>query len=151
MRRGFLGLLGAVAFAFVGEKVLEGAEQKRAELAAIRIRLGHGVLLLQMETERLDQILGIMFAVIAPAHECVEWIPIGLEKTGEGFLGASGIVPVGAGEHDRPMGGIEIGGAVAAFVRRLHLSILGNAKFKDNAEENRFFPPARDLNPDPSR
>ena len=33
------------------------------------------------------------------------------------------------------MGGIEIGGAVTAFVCRLHLPILGSAKFKDKLLE----------------
>src|ERR1043166_4007930 len=101
----------------------------------MRIRPGDGLLLLQMETERLHEIFGVVFAVTPPPHESVERIPIGLKKTGERFLGAGGIGPVGAGEHDRPVSSVEIGGAVAAFVGRLHPAILGNAKFKNNAEK----------------
>ena len=58
---------------FVRQKILQGAEEKSAELSALRIGFRQCMFLLQMEAKRLDQIFRVLFSVTAPPHM---WVPI---------------------------------------------------------------------------
>ena len=91
---------------FVRQKILQRAEQKSAELSALRIGLGQRMFLLQMEAERLDQIFRVLFSVTAAARVCIKRIPICLEKLGQ-RLARLGIVFTAAGENNRPMRRVE--------------------------------------------
>lgn len=107
--------LGVRPVALVRQKILERRKQKGAELSALAVRFRQGVFLLQMKTESLHQIFGVLFPVAAPPHISVERIPIDLEKGGQRFLRPGGTIFVRTSENHRPMGGIEIRRAAPVF------------------------------------
>ena len=88
---------------FVGQKILQRAEEKSAELSALRIGLRQCMFLLQMEAERLDQIFRVLFSVTAPPSVCVKRIPICLEKLGQRLSRLVRIVFTTACKYDGPM------------------------------------------------
>jgi len=100
-------LLSVGTFFFVSQKILQRAEEKSAELSALRVGLRQCMFLLQMEAERLDQIFRVLFSVTAPPRVCVKRIPVRLEKLGQRLPRLVRIVFATACKYDGPMRRVE--------------------------------------------
>ena len=126
------------ALVFVSDEILKRREEEGSELPALPVCFGDGVLLLEVETERLDKIFSIVFPVSAPADVSVEGVPISLEEPRQRFPGAGRIGSVFASQDHRPVSGIEIGRAIAPFVRGCHRETLRWPQFNNNDEGANF-------------
>lgn len=91
----------------LGEKMLEGLEQKRTEPSPRRVRLPDVVLGQQFGEERLRQVGGGVRIVAASADVAVEGIPVGLAETREGLESSRTPAVLSGGEDLAPVRGDE--------------------------------------------
>src|SRR5262245_8624463 len=91
---------------FVGEKVLQGREEKGAEPAFLAAELLKVVLFEKTGKEGLGEVLGIFLGRSLPADVHIQGIPIGAAELLQGDVGLGSSAATG-GEHNGPARGGE--------------------------------------------
>jgi hypothetical protein len=88
---------------FVGEEVLQGSEQKRAEPSLAAVGAAERVVFQQVNEERLRQILRVIRRMPAMPQKRVERRPVSLSEIREGLLGGLLRFRVRGELNDAPM------------------------------------------------